>query len=516
MSTPLLEIKGLSKTFPGLRALNDVSLTIGRGEIVALVGQNGSGKSTLVKILAGFHDADPGGQVLLHGRDGSVLEGNDAREALRFVHQDLALIGLLNTIENLDLPRVLGSDAFKPVRTAAEAKHATQMLAQMGARIDVLAPVSTLTTGERAIVAIARALGDWTHSDTLLVLDEPTASLHKDEVARLMAAVKRLAAREAGILFISHSLEEVLSLADRIVVLRDGTVVEDRSRGEFDHDELVAAIAGEIIARGSQRKSERHGEVKLSARGLSGFSIDNVDLELRAGEIVGVTGILGSGREQLASLLFGAIQRTGGEVRIGDKALPSGNPTAAIEAGVALVPADRARHGVVMTMSARENLTLPSFASLLGRLWNVRRRAERDEARKWAANVDLRPPDPERMLTTLSGGNQQKIVMAKWLRNKPAVLLLDEPTQGVDVGAKATLHRIIADAAAAGTAVLICSTDTEELADLADRVIVMRDGRISGEIAHEDLTEARLIGESQGRSAPPPIPANGAVGGSHG
>lgn len=498
---PLLDIRTVSKTFPGLRALDDVSFTVSRGEIVALVGQNGSGKSTLVKILSGFHDPDPGSEIFWHASDGSVLAGSEVHEQLRFVHQDLGLVSMLNAIENLDLSRQLGGGAFSPVRTSAEAEFAEQTLAQMGAEIDVRAPVANLTSAERTMIAIARALEDWNTEDKILVLDEPTASLHGDEITRLMEAVRQLAATGAGIVFISHSLEQVTSLADRIVVLRDGKVVENCTANAVDHDTLATVIAGEEIAREGIREPSQLGAVKLSARGLEGPRVYGIDLEVRAGEILGVTGILGSGREQLAQLLFGAVPRDAGEIEVNGTAVEPDSPSAAIEAGMALVPADRSRQGAVMTMSVGENLTLTDLNSLAGRMWSVSRKQEREEVDNWIDTVDVRPRDPSRPLSMLSGGNQQKVVMAKWLRSLPDVLVLDEPTQGVDVGAKATLHQLIVKAADTGVAVLICSSDTEELVHLAGRVLVLRDGRAAGVLSQDQLTEARLIQESHGRGA---------------
>jgi ribose transport system ATP-binding protein len=483
---PLLQVRSLSKTFPGLKALDDVSLRLRPGEIVALVGQNGSGKSTLVKVLAGIHQADPGSEVELGSAQGRPA-------SLHFIHQDLGLVGTLSTIENLDLDRPLGSSALKPAPVRQEARQAQELIAGFGGRFDVRAPVESLSAAEQSIVAIARALKGWEHPNNVLILDEPTASLHGDEVAKLFVAVRRVAARGAGVIFISHRLEEVIELADRVVVVRDGQLIADVPRGGYDHDDLVELITGQVLAGGSGAGRRSAGEVVLRAGGIAGRTIAELDLELAAGEILGVSGVLGSGREEIASILFGAATGTVQTLEIGGRSVGALAPRRAIAAGVAFVPGDRRRSGAVMTMSARENMTLPRLRPLRRLFGRLDQRAEKREVERWVELVGLRPAEPERALELFSGGNQQKVVLAKWLRNEPKVLLMDEPTQGVDVGAKAGIYELIAQAAAAGAGILVCSSDSEELASICDRVLVMRDGRRVAELAGASISDAGLV-----------------------
>lgn len=499
MPEPLLEVRHVSKTFPGVRALREVSLTVGSGEIVALVGHNGSGKSTLVKLLAGIHHPDDGGSIMVHeGAGEPPLSGADARRRLHFIHQDLGLIEQLSAVENLDLGRPLGARGLKPSPTRRERTRAIEVIAQFGASFDVEVPIATLTPAERAIVAIARALDGWTSARNVLVLDEPTSALHGDESEKLYEAVRRVAAKGAGVIFISHRLDEVVALADRAVVLRDGRLVADEPRGSFDHDTLVEHIAGGEIAVAHRSHAAVANDARLQAAGLAGPGIASVDLEVRAGEIVGITGLVGSGREHLAGILFGLHPRTAGTVSVDGRRVPPSDPAAAIAAGVGFVPADRRRKGAIMTMNARENLTLPRLGPLCRHAGLVRA-AEDREARRWMDYVDVLPAAPERPLALFSGGNQQKVVLAKWLRIDPVVLILDEPTQSVDVGAKAAIYDLILGAAAAGAAVLVSSSDTKELADLCRRVLVLREGRVAAEIKTRDLTEARLVRETLGR-----------------
>jgi ABC-type sugar transport system ATPase subunit len=499
-SQPLLRVSALSKTFPGLKALDDVSITVGAGEIVAIVGHNGSGKSTLVKILAGVHHADPGATIEVRNAEGEVLTGAAAREELHFIHQDLGLVDLLSTVENLALGRATsrGWRELAPVRGDDERRHAGQLTARFGARFDTRVPVGELSQAERAIVAIARALDGWTRPDNVLVLDEPTTAFRGDEVELLFEALRRIARSGAGVVFISHRLDEVLGLADRVVVLRDGRVVADEPASRLDHDKMVELIAGRAV--GEVRAGDRavSDEPILDVSGMSGELVDDLSFTLRQGEIVGLSGILGSGRENVAGILFGALHRDGGRVLVAGEELVSDDTAAAIESGMAFVPADRRRSGAVMSLSARENLTLPLLQPLRGRLGWLNATAERAEVDRWVHTVGLRPPTPERAMNLFSGGNQQKVVLAKWLRLRPTVLLLDEPTQGVDVGAKAAIYELITAAARAGSGVLVSSSDVKELVLLCDRVLVLESGRVATEVARASLTEARLIREELG------------------
>lgn len=495
---PLLRVRGLSKSFPGQRALADVDLDVHAGEIVAVVGQNGSGKSTLVKTLTGVHTADSGGSFSVRVDNATEVEGAAASSKIHVIHQDLGLIGPLTTVENLDLGRQLGRRALRPTRTAAEAHRARELIARFGASFDVLVPVERLAPAERAIVAIARALDGWSRPDQLLLLDEPTAALHGSEVGALFTAIRRAAAGGAGVMFISHRLDEVLDLADRVVALRGGRVIADERADELDRSRLIELIAGHAVDERRVASSRRRGEAVLEVKGLTGPGLDGVDVTVHAGEIVGVCGLLGSGREHLCRAIFGATSRVSGRVAINGQAVGAGRPAEAIARGAAFVPADRRAEGAVMSISARENITLPSLKAVQGRLGLINRRAEDRDVREWVSRVELAPAEPERVMELFSGGNQQKVVLAKWLRNRPRVLLLDEPTQGVDVGAKSAIYRLVRGAADAGAGVLVSSSDTAELSLICDRVIVLRDRRVASAIDGDNATEARLVAESLG------------------
>jgi len=486
---PLLRVTSLVKDFPGLRALDDVSLEVRSGEVVAVLGHNGSGKSTLVKVLAGRYLAD----------DGSVelpASGGEEAAELHFIHQDLALVGALTAVENLNL---IGSARLRPHDSRAERRRAVELVSRFGEAFDVTVPVASLTPGQRAIVAIARALDGWTHPRNVLVLDEPTESLHGAEVEVLFSAVRGLAADGAGVMFISHRLDEVLALADRVVVLRDGRVVAAEPVDGLDHDRLVELITGATPAEiESHQPHDVRGDPVLSVRGLRGGAIEHLDLDLHPGEIVGVAGVLGSGREAVPSLLFGAVPSHEGSFTVGGAVVLAPTPATSIRRKVAFVPGDRARHGSTAQMSARENLTLPQMRTVRGTGGAISNRRERAEAERRLAAYDVRPHRTEQRFGLFSGGNQQKIVLARWLRDDPLVLLLDEPTQGVDIGATTTIYEAVGPAAANGTAVLVSSSDTKELLRICDRVLVLRDGRLVAELAGEALTEHRLLVEGYG------------------
>jgi ABC-type sugar transport system ATPase subunit len=499
--SPLLSVRGISKTFAGTKALDDISFDLYRGEILAIVGQNGSGKSTLVKVLAGVHQADPGGRVEVFDAQGHSARRREARrEHLHFIHQDLGLIEPLSTTENLDLARPLGPRDLLPGRRRGEHARAAQLVQRTGASIDVRAPIARLSPAERTIVALARAMNGWHRPDGILVLDEPTASFHSSEADRLFDAIRQVAGAGAGVLFISHRLDEVRAIADRVMVLRDGRSVFECPAHEADDASLVRAIVGSDLNEHRQDNATSMGEVRLRVTDLSGYRLSGLSFSVRAGEILGVNGVLGSGREELGPLLFGALSRRAGNVEVDGISLGSGDIADSISAGMGHVPADRARQGAVLLMNMRENLTLAGLRSVQRRLGRISRRAERAEARRWASAVDLRPAEPERPLGQFSGGNQQKVVLAKWLRTEPNVLVLDEPTAGVDIGAKAAIYGLVRDAARRGTAVVVNSSDTKELSAICDRVLVLDRGRLIGQLHGPELTEEAILSMSLGAS----------------
>jgi ribose transport system ATP-binding protein len=498
-SLVILQLTQVSKTFPGARALDAVDLDVRAGEVHALVGQNGSGKSTLIKILAGFHEPDHGAAATVRGKPFRLGDVSAAQAAgLRFVHQDLGLVDSLDCVDNLALgvgytTGVGGRIAWRKQRATAR-----KALSRLGSDFDVRTLASRLSAFERTALAVARAIHRDEDSISVLVLDEPTATMPKPEVERLFGLIRRVVSHRTAVLLVSHHLDEVYAVADRVTVLRDGKRVATRDVAELPHEELVTLMTGKTIEALKHGEEAPRAEPVLTTRVMSGRTLEGLDIELRRGEVLGIAGLDGSGREEVCGLIFGARSRSG-TVTVDGKILPPNRPDLAISLGVALVPANRHGDGLVMPMSVRENLTLVDVKPFWRRM-NLSRRAETSSTREWIANLSIRARSAEAPVESLSGGNQQKVVMGKWLRVKPLVLLLDEPTQGVDVAAQAELHRLIRRAANSdgqgNGAVLICSSDEVELARVCDRVLVLRDGVVREELTGANMTAHNIAQQS--------------------
>ena len=507
-TAPALEISGLTKTFVGGYALRDVGLRIAAGEVHALLGENGSGKSTLIKTLSGFHDPDPGGSIRIGGAE--LPTGSAASSyamGARFVHQDLGLVEGSSISDNLafgaGFPTRFGTIDDRAARARARAA-----LLGVGLELDPDRKVALLSPAEKTGVAVARALlEDATSPVHLLVLDEPTARLPEHEVESLLAIVRRVSAQGVGVLYVTHRLDEVFDVASVATVLRDGRHVITQAVADLTRESLLHHLLGAALE--GQRRPPTHVDPAaapvLEIEKVCSESLHEVSFEVRPGEVVGIAGITGSGRESLVGTVFGARRRDRGEVRVDGVALRSGRPDLAMAAGVAFVPAERKAEGCFVDLPARENI---GFGSLR-KLWrwpSVRTRAERQLAETWFEKLDVRPrTGTERAMSTFSGGNQQKIVYGKWFERAPTLFLLDEPTQGVDVGAKAELHAALFAAAAQGAGVLVSSSDTEELVAICDRVLVLRLGEIVTVLVGDEITAHALTRAGLGIDAEPPV-----------
>lgn len=492
--TEVLRIDHLSKTFPGQVAISDVSVAVEAGEVHALVGQNGSGKSTLIKVLAGYHQPDPdGAQAWVNGVPLTLGDGPAAAAAgIRFVHQDLGLVGSINAIENIALTAGYQTGRGGRIRWREESARTREALAGLGLTdIDVKAPIATLPPSQRTGVAIARALVGWENGATLLVLDEPTATLPGEDVQRLFEVVHRLKERGVSILYVSHHLDEVFELADRVTVLRDGQRIATVPVGELDHMGLVELIVGHHIETTTATESNVEGPPLATIRGLSGGTVHGIDLDVYPGEIVGLAGITGSGREHVLGLIAGQLARSDGDVIVDGAVIENYRPKQAIQSGVAFVPAERGLRGTVGPMNVRENLSI-SDVSRHFRGGRLRRRAEVDETHHWIERLSIKTSGTEAMIGSLSGGNQQKVMFGKALRLKPKLLLLDEPTQGIDIGAKEQIHQLVDAAATSGVATVVASTDTDELVRLCHRVVVLANGRIKATLVGDHIATERI------------------------
>lgn len=495
MTAPLVSVRAFSKTFAGRTVLKAVDLDIVEGEIHGLLGQNGSGKSTLIKILAGYHAPDPGARLLVRAREVPLPLGPDdpPRLGLTFVHQDLGLFEEGTVLENLRVGRYETGFAWR-ISWRREREIARAALERFGLDLDPAAALSSLTEVERAMVAIVRALHRLDRSDGgLLVLDEPTAYLPHDSVDRLFAVVRQAAAIGYGVLFVTHRLNEVLGVADRVSILRDGALVETVPVAALTERDLAARILGFSLTEYYPEPRAADGETVVAVSGLTGGGVRDVSFHVRRGEILGLTGLLGMGHDRIPYLLFGAERAQSGTLRVGalELSLATVTPRIAIASGLALLPADRPRDGGVGSATVAENVTLPT----LGRYFvggRVRRRREAARARALIVQFGVWPADLSSEFATLSGGNQQKALLAKWFDTKPTAFLLHEPTHGVDIGAKRQIFRHIQNAAAAGMGIIVASVEYTDLAHLCDRVLVFRQGTVVAELRGVGLTEERI------------------------
>ncbi len=495
MSAPVcaLRMKGITKTFPGVRALSDVNFSVDYGRVHAIVGENGAGKSTLMKILGGVH-LPTSGTTEIDGVEVRLRKPADAqRHGVRMVHQELNLVPDLTVAENVYLGRMPRKALF--VDKAAMVRDTRAVLADIGASIDPRARVGDLTISQQQLVEIAKA---YSASPRIIVLDEPTSSLSDHETTALLRILRRMRDSGIAIIYISHRLKEVLDIADEVTILRDGAMIETRPAAGITAAQMIQLMVGRDVTNVFPKIPSQIGAPVLRVSDLSdGKKFENISFEVRAGEILGLTGLVGAGRTEVARAIFGLAPMTSGTIEIHGKPVRIGSPAAAIKAGIAYVPEDRKGDGIIPEMVVRENVSLPVLKSM-SRFGRIRMRADRRLAAKYARDLSIMPPDPERKVSLLSGGNQQKAVIAKWLSAKPAVLILDEPTRGVDVGAKAEIHRIIGELVASGMAVVMISSEMPEVMGVCDRVVVMRDGLASAPLTRADLTEERIMAYATG------------------
>ena len=500
----MLEVRSLSKRFPGVRALHRVNLTLGHAEVLAVIGENGAGKSTLMRILAGVEPADSG-EILLEGRPVEIDSVRAAeRLGLALIHQELNLADNLDVASNIFLGREPRRGGFIEQRRLYG--ESAPFLSQVGLECSPRTLVGTLSLGRQQMVEIAKALST---AARVLIMDEPTSSLSQHEATQLYRVVKDLRARGVSILYISHRLGEVRALADRVLVLRDGENAGELSREEIHHDAMVRLMVGRDLQSARRRaplpavrpegsaaaeSTEKGPANHFEVRGLRtpSFPRQALDFWLRPGEIVGVAGLVGSGRTEMLRVLFGIDRAAGGEVRLDGRPLQLNSPQHAIQAGLALVPEDRKQQGVILEMAVRHNLTLASLRRD-ARAGFLDRGREESIALEMTRRLDVKTPSLSQSVQFLSGGNQQKVALAKWLALEPRILLLDEPTRGVDIAAKQEIYRLMEELAGRGVAILFVSSEMEEVLRLSDRALVMHQGRIAGELSRETLSEESVM-----------------------
>jgi ribose transport system ATP-binding protein len=487
--SPRLEGRGLCRSFPGVKALDGVDIGLDAGEVLAVIGENGAGKSTLMKLLAGLQKPDSG-QLLVDSRPIS-LQGPKHAAALgiALIHQELNLAGNLSIGANIYLgrePRRMGLIDRRSIR-AASAAH----LDRVGLDLDPDTAVERLPIGQQQLVEIAKALAQ---DARFIIMDEPTSSLSQTETERLFEVISDLRRRQVGVIYISHRLGEVTTLADRVEVLRDGRNAGSLSGTDIGHDSMVRLMVGRDLSQFYTRHPHPPGPALLSVEGLvtPAWPQHSIDFKVHQGEIVGLAGLVGAGRTELLQAVFGIAPPVAGHIRLGPELLDP-TPAAAIAAGLALVPEDRKNHGLILDQSVRDNIGLAGLNRHRGRWGLVDRQRENLDAEQARQRLAIKTPNLELAVRYLSGGNQQKVVLGKWLALGPQVLLLDEPTRGVDIGAKREIYALMDELAAAGVAIVFASSEMEEILGMSDRILVMHEGRINGQLARGEFSEEAIM-----------------------
>lgn len=487
-TTPLLEMRGIRKEFPGVVALDSIDFSLLPGEVHALIGENGAGKSTMIKIVSGLYRPDRGEMLV----DGELVDFRSPADSLarriKVVYQELDLVPGLSVSENVYL-------GAYPTKSGGRVDWETlrgntqQLLDELGLTIDPGTPVGELRVAEQQLVEIARALSQ---NARIVVMDEPTSALSTDEVERLFTFIRRLKDRNVGIIYVTHKLDEIYRIADRVTVVRDGKhVITTEVAGTKPHD-LVTWMVGRELTDLYPKSPVPRGPVLLQATDVSGSGVEHFDLTVHAGEIVGLFGLLGAGINTVGRLLFGASERTGGTVELDGQMIKPNSPADAMDKGMGLLTENRKSDGLVLPMSVRDNMTLASLRRFARFSW-LNSRRETKEATSYVERLSVRTPSLRQRVQLLSGGNQQKVLMARWLMRDPKVLILAEPTRGIDVGSKAEIYRLMDEMAGRGLGIVFMSTEIPEILGIADRILVMREGRVTAEFDRGQATQEKLV-----------------------
>lgn len=489
-TVPVLQMRGICKSYPGVRALDNVDLEVRAGEVHAVVGENGAGKSTLMKILAGAQPRDAG-EIWINGQLVQIDSPQKAMDlGISIIYQEFNLVPYLNAAENIFLGREPASrlPGFVDFRTMY--REAQAVIDRLGVPINVRTPVNRLSVAQQQMVEIAKATS---RKSSIIVMDEPSATLTEHELERLFALIRQLKSEGTAIVYISHRLEEVFQIADRVTVLRDGKHIATRNTADLTREEIIRLMVGRELTQMIPKVPAPIGDVVLEVRGLSQKGrLYDISFQLRKGEILGIAGLVGAGRTELARAIFGADRIDSGELLLEGKPIRVRSPQDAIKLGIGLVTEDRKAQGLVLGMVVRENITLANLGALT-RFNFISVARERQVARKYVEDLSIRTPSVEQTVQNLSGGNQQKVVLSKWLFTQSKVLIFDEPTRGIDVGAKTEIYQLMNELAARGVAMLMISSELPEVLGMSDRILVMHEGRIVGELSASEATQEKIM-----------------------
>ena len=491
MNSPFLELENISKTFPGVKALNKVKFDIYPGEVHSLVGENGAGKSTLIKVMSGAHQPDEGGIIKINGEQVKISNPIDAiKKGISVIYQDFSLFGNLTVAENIVINQIIEKNKlllnWKEIRIKAE-----KALNVVGIKINPNEIVDNLSVAKKQMVAIAGAIA---HNAKMIIMDEPTSALSKQEVENLYRIIDMLKSKNIAVMFVSHKMDELFKVSDRFTIFRDGQYVDTVKASDIDKKTLIAKMVGRDVNILNYANLNIKEEVVLEIKGLSKKgNYKNINLKLYKGEVLGITGLVGAGRSELFQTIFGILKADSGKIILEGEEINLNSPWTALKKGIGYIPESRQTQGLVLEKKVSENITLPLLKNFTNKLGIINTKKQSSLVHHLIDKLDVRPKDENLTASQLSGGNQQKVVIAKWIATNPKILIVDEPTNGVDIGAKADIHKILRELAKNGTSIIVISSELPEILSISDRILVMRKGCISGEFKNSNLTQEAIM-----------------------
>lgn len=491
MKKPLLEMINISKSFPGVKALQNVNLKAYGGEVLALLGENGAGKSTLMKILSGVYKKDEG-KVLIDGNEVNIGGIKDAENlGISIIHQELSLLSNLTIYENIFLGNEKYSNAFRKLDKKYMKEKSIELLSKIGFNIKPDTLVKHLNVGEMQMIEIIKAVSK---DSKIIIMDEPTTALTDVETEKLFEVIEKLKSQGIAIIYISHRMDEIFKICDSVTVLRDGKYIGDAKVKEVSKDDLIAMMVGRKLEEQFPYRKEKDGEVLLKVENLCYKNkVKNVSFHVKEGEILGIAGLMGSGRTEAAKTIFGEYKKSLGDIYVEGNKVNIKSPKDAIEYGIAYLSEDRKKEGLVLNMSVRENMSICNLKKYENSLKRISKKDELEEVNTYIKKLSVKTPSPAQIIKNLSGGNQQKAIIAKWVMISPKVLIIDEPTRGIDVGAKKEIYEVLNELKKMGKAIIMISSDMPEILGISDRVIVMSEGKISGELSREEATQENIM-----------------------
>lgn len=488
---PILEMIGISKSFPGVKALQDVHIKAYGGKVLALLGENGAGKSTLMKIVSGVYKKDEG-KIIVDG-DEVEIQGIKHAESLgiTIIHQELSVLPNLTVAQNIFLGNEKFSKGTRKINKSWMKERSKYFLDQIGCNINPNTLVKDINLGEMQMIEIAKAL---TKNSSVIIMDEPTTALTDVETQKLFEVIRKLKEKGIAIIYISHRMDEIFQICDSITVLRDGKYIGSVETKDVTKDDLITMMVGRKLEEQFPYKEVEKEKVLLKVENLSmKDKVKNVSFEIRSGEILGVSGLMGAGRTELAKTIFGDYKKDSGEVYVDGKKVNINSPKDAIKYGICYLSEDRKQEGLILNMSVAQNMTLPNLTSYEDKMKRIDKKSEKKEVEEYIKRLSIKTPNQEQLVKNLSGGNQQKVILAKWLMRSPKVLIVDEPTKGIDVGAKKEIYEVLNKLKSMGKAVIMISSDMAEILGVSDRVMVMHEGKVTGELKREEATQESIM-----------------------